>query len=290
VKKIKYQGAITKILAEKIAANNKKRFLKNRESIFNKLPETTPVDFDVISFSGTSSFEDQLLSIYSFMYYAGIPKSWIIYSDKSYTTNQKDFFRKHFAFVSVADWDVFTWVNDYTYLDAYLKFCHLAKKVNVILGHSYTNQTIYADSDVIFYSHISHYLNGTFTGKGLWYISDVLDNPKNSSVNRENIYPLNSGFLILNNEFNKQDVITYFENLQGDYHYFSEQSSFDFALKKQDANILDPREFIVDTADQFDFSTKYFPDKIAMRHYVSPVRHKMWQNGWKWHFEKDNRS
>jgi hypothetical protein len=50
--------------------------------------------------------------------------------------------------------------------------------------------------------------------------------------------------------------------------------------------MLDPRQFIVDSADQFDLSLKYYPENIAMRHYTSPVRHKMWQNGWKWHFVK----
>jgi hypothetical protein len=289
VKKLKYQGAITKILSEKIASYQKKSFLRNSENIFSELPQHGTVNFDIISFSGIDSFEDQLLSIYSFMYYAGIPKSWTIYSDKSYTIDHKNLFEKYFSFVSVIDWDVFTCINKHACLDEYLKFCHLAKKVNVILGHEYSGQTMYVDSDVIFYKHISYYLNSAVISKGLWYISDTLENAENHlSVSRENIYPLNSGFLILNNEFNKQDVITYFENLKGNFHYFSEQSSFEFAFRKQAANILEPADFIVDVSDQFDFSAKYSPDKIAMRHYVSPVRHKMWQSGWKWHFVKSN--
>ena len=49
--------------------------------------------------------------------------------------------------------------------------------------------------------------------------------------------------------------------------------------------MLDPRQFIIDSTDQFDFALKYYPESIAMRHYTSPVRHKMWQRGWQWHFK-----
>jgi hypothetical protein len=60
---------------------------------------------------------------------------------------------------------------------------------------------------------------------------------------------------------------------------------FEYAFRKQGAQILDPRQFIIDTEDQFDFSMKYHPGDMAMRHYTGPIRHKMWQKGWKWHFE-----
>lgn len=286
MKKIKYQGAITKILAEKIAVQHKKSFFKNSEKIFGELPQNKQVDLDIISFSGADSFEDQLLSIYSLVYYAGIPKSWTIYSDKTYTPEQTVFFKRCLPFLSVVDWDVFDDYKNHSALSDYLRFCHLAKKINILLGHKYNGQTMYVDSDVIFYKHILNYLNSTVLCKGLWYISDTLENVKNQLNEKpETIYPLNSGLLILNGEFEKRDVLEYFENLKGDFHYFSEQSSFEFAFRNQNANLLDPRDFIVDTSDQFDFSAKYFPGKIAMRHYVSPVRHKMWQNGWKWHFK-----
>ena len=44
---------------------------------------------------------------------------------------------------------------------------------------------------------------------------------------------------------------------------------------------LDPRRFILDSGDQFDFSYLLPFDKIAIRHYTGPVRHKMWQAGWR---------
>lgn len=286
-KKIKYQGGITKILCQKQAVRNKKLFLDNLSKIeISKSSKLARVNFEVISFSGAAGFEDQIISIYSFLFYAGTPIKWVIYSDGSYTADQKDILKELFAFVSVIEWDVYSHVADNAALSAYLKECHLAKKVNIILGHDYQHQTIYLDSDIIFYKNISTYLSHHLLSEGLWYAPDALgDIAQKFETNRESIYALNSGLLILNNHFNKKDVLDYFEGLQGNYHYFSEQSSFEFAFRKQRANILDPRQFVVDSSDQFDFSPKYYPDEIAMRHYTTPVRHKMWQKGWQWHFK-----
>lgn len=283
-KKIKYQGGITKVLCQKSAERHKKQFRQNIAKIAVPV-NPAEVDFEMISFSGATSFEDQVLSIISFLVYAGTPKKWTIYSDKSYTEEHKQVFKDKFAFVSVVDWDVYDYVRDNKLLGDYLKECHLAKKLNVIIGHPYQWQTIYVDSDIIFYKNISAYLNSGLLSTGLWYAPDPMwgDVEGYFKIKRESIYPLNSGFLILNKNFDPQDIFKYFESLHGKYHYFSEQSSFEYAFRKQQANLLDPRQFIIDSSDQFDFATKYYPDSIAIRHYTTPVRHKIWQRGWKWH-------
>ena len=286
--KIKYQGGITKLLCQKQAERSKKKF---RQLVVSgagpfQFNQSTGIDFDVISFSGATAFEDQLLSIYSFVLYAGIPRNWIIYSDKSYTEEQKELFKKKFPFISVTDWDVYDHVSSNKHLSEYLQVCHLAKKVNIIVGHPYTRQTIYLDSDIVFYKNISGYLSSSLLSGGFWFAPDSMWGDLNGyfNIKRESIYPLNSGMLILNNDFDAADVFQYFEDIKGKYEYFSEQSSFEYAFRKQGANMLDPRQFIIDSSDQFDFAMKYYPDEIAMRHYTSPVRHKMWQKGWNWHF------
>lgn len=287
-KKIKYQGGITKMICQKRAERNKKSFRKGLAAIdISSLANTKQVDFEIISFSGAASFEDQVLSIFSFLVYAGVPAKWIIYSDKSYTEEQKQVFKSKFPFVSIVDWDVFDIVKESKTLSDYLKECHLGKKLNVIMGHPYNGQTIYLDSDILCYSNISSYLSSGLLSKGLWYAPDPMwgDVAGYFEIKRESIYPLNSGFLILNDKFNTGDILEYFESLEGKYHYFSEQSSFEYAFRKQNANMLDPRQFVIDSSDQFDFSTKYYPDSMAMRHYTTPVRHKIWQNGWKWHLK-----
>ena len=285
--KLKFQGGFTRLFCRRKAEINKRAFGRHPslpDSLFLKSHE---LDFDIISFSGLSNFEDQILSIYSLLYYAGKPFKWTIYSDKSYTEVHKEIFKKKFDFVEVKDWDVYDLHNTIKPIGDYLKVCPLGKKLNIILGHDCKRQTIYMDSDIIFYKNSPYYLNNALLSKGLWYAPDALgDVGDYFSIKRESIYPLNSGLLIFNKSFNAEDIYEYLENLKGDYCYFSEQSSFEYAFRKQGANMLDPRQFVIDTSDQFDFSMTHHPGDVAMRHYTSPVRHKMWQKGWKWHFGK----
>lgn len=288
IKKLKYQGGATRLICRKQAELNKQAFGKNTSSPEDELIlKANILDFDIISFSGISNYEDQILSIYSLLYYAGKPFKWTIYSDKSYTKTHKDVFERKFDFVEVKEWDVYDHYTKIKPISDYLNVCPLGKKLNIILGHECTRQTMYLDSDIIFYKNSPFYLNNALLSKGLWYAPDALGEVgAYFSIERESIYPLNSGLLILNKSFNAEDIYEYLENLKGDYCYFSEQSSFEYAFRKQGANMLDPRQFVIDTSDQFDFSMNHHPGDIAMRHYTSPVRHKMWQKGWKWHFDK----
>ena len=290
MKKLKYQGGLTKLLCQQKANWYKKQFLKNIQNHQSAYSENSnEVDFEVMSLSGSTGFEDQLLSIYSFVFYAGKPIKWTVYSDKSYTEIQKKILLEKFPFVSIIDWDIFDYYRDSKLLNDCISVTAVAKKINIILGHRYNHQTLYVDSDIVFYKNIRSYLTANLLTKGLWYVPDTLGNVNEYfNKERESIYPLNSGLLILNSDFESDDIFIYLQSLKGSYGYFSEQSSFEFAFRKQGANLLDPRQFIIDTVDQFDFEVKYHPETIAMRHYTSPVRHKMWQNGWKWHFKPMN--
>ena len=286
--KLKFQGGLTRLLCRKKAEINKINFAKHPSFPNDQLIlKSHQLNFDIISFSGASNFEDQILSIYSLLYYAGRPFKWTIYSDKSYTESHKETFKKTFDFVEIKEWDVYDHYIKIKPISDYLNVCPLGKKLNIILGHECTQQTMYLDSDIIFYKNSPFYLNNALLSKGLWYAPEALGEVgAYFSIERESIYPLNSGLLILNKSFNAEDIYEYLENLKGDYCYFSEQSSFEYAFRKQGANMLDPRQFVIDTSDQFDFSMNHHPGDIAMRHYTSPVRHKMWQKGWKWHFDK----
>ena len=283
--KLKYQGGLTKLLCRSRAALNKKRF-RQQFSEASLIPQVSrQSDFEVMSLSGADAFEEQVLSIYSFLYYGGMPTRWTLYSDKTYTDEQKDFFTNEFKFLRVLDWDVYEFHKTDKYVGAYLDVCPMAKKLNILLGHSYTGPTLYLDSDIMIYKNIAYYFNSPLLKSGLWYAADTIgDINLYFRQDRESLYALNAGFLLFNKEFDRTNVFKYMEGLQGKYDWFSEQSSIEYAFRMQGAQMLDPRQFIIDSDDQFDFGIKFRPDEIAMRHYTSPVRHKMFQHNWKWHF------
>ncbi|WP_207435363.1 hypothetical protein [Sabulibacter ruber] len=289
-RKIKYQGGITKLLCQTKASWNKRKFIKGvlhkqKVSLHNR----KHVPFEIISFSGSHGFEDQILSIMSMVHYAGTPPKWTIYSDGTYTNEQKSVFKTLFSFVEVKNWNALHQLDNIKVYQELLRVNVLAKKLNVILCHPHQNQTLFIDSDIIFYKNIPYYLNSHLLQQGLWYVPDTIAEIGNHfNQARESFYPLNSGLLVINNTFDSRDIFLYLERLNNNFCYFSEQLAFEYAFTKQGANILDPRQFIIDSSDQFDFAMGYHPGKIAMRHYTGPVRHKIWQMGWKWHFNSDN--
>lgn len=286
--KLKYQGGATKRICMWLAFAERKKFSKLvwsgkvNISYSNKNP-----DYDIISFSGKRDFEEQVLSILSFLYYAGTPRKWTVYSDGSYSAKEKELLLEKFSFLEVKEWNHNKKLDNNKLLQCYLEVCHLSKKLHVVLGHDYGRQTLYLDSDVVFYTNASAYFNSGILQQNFWYIADAKSGVfKDPGINNgKEVFELNSGLLILNKEFNFREVLDYLENLHGKFGYFSEQSSFNYAFKKQEAEVLDPNQFIVDTEDQFDFSMGFDRSKMALRHYVNPVRHKMWQKGWKWHFQ-----
>jgi hypothetical protein len=244
-------------------------------------------DFDIISFSGKNELEEQALSIASYLFHVGLPQKWTIYSDGSHTQNDIDCLEKLFPFVKVKPWNQNPSLAENQLLNNYLKTCHLSKKLHAILGHRYERQTIYTDSDIVFYKNASAYFNSCILNDHFWFLPETnWGSLKNENLSEAaDMFVLNSGLLILNHTFDFNHVFTYLESLNNNFHYFSEQSAFNYSFKKQKACVLDPRKFIVDTEDQFDFGMSFEADEMAVRHFVNPVRHKMWQKGWKWHFK-----
>jgi hypothetical protein len=273
--KLKYKDGAKKKICMLLASAQRRKFSKLVWAGKLNVPlNDKNLDFDIISFSGKRDFEEQVLSIYSFVFHIGVPHHWVVYSDGSHSDLEKDMLVKMFPFVTFKLWNSNPSLNDHILLRNYLETCHLAKKLHAILGHEYGRQTIYVDSDIVFYRKALPYFNSNLIRDDFWYINDCTD-----------AFALNSGLLILNKNFNFKYVYEYLESLHFEFEYFSEQSAFNYAFKKQNAGVLEPDKFIVDLTDQFKVSMGFTTDEIALRHYVNPVRHKMWQKGWEWHFK-----
>ncbi len=291
MKKLKYQGGATRALCVRKAQWEQQQFLRNLRPATLRLPHAPHVGSELFSFSGTSGFADQLMSLYSFVYYVGVPDRWTVYSDGTYQETHRQCLTEAFPFVDVKDWTAHKLDTPSAALAALHQITPIARKLEVILGeltHRTVGQRlIYLDSDVVFYQHMRDYFRHAALQQGLWYVPDAIGHlstylPEGGPA----AHRLNSGFLVFGGAFDTSHLWQYLE--QTDHlHYFTEQLAFEHAFQAQAAQLLDPRQFIIDTGDQFDFSYKHLPQRIALRHYTSPVRHKMWQRGWKWHFQQE---
>lgn len=307
MKKIKYQGGITKLLMSRLGIKNKKRFgnLSSDELIaIVKSFDSEQVSMDVVSLSSNKDFYEQLLSILSYLRFVGIPISWTVFSDGSHTEKQISILETVFPFVKVAKIDF----NDSAIVRASLKEQFLpyfdellhytqnspyGKKLFYYINYKVQNPTLFIDSDILFYELSSESfkkiksenVNGWFLPDQLW---NCLDS-RYKSNNYQQMYQINSGFFLLNKELENVELgLEFLKSLQKHYEPFTEQTFFHILLRENKFSPFDPRIFILNSSDQFDFSYGYNKKATAIRHYTGPVRHKMWQRDWKWQLSLDS--
>ena len=275
-------GRIKRLISSHLAKKSTFLFQHKYKDLIEQIPKHLPIDFEVVSFSGSKQFNDQLYSILSFFYNVGIPLKWTVYSDGTYTENEKEIMTsvKNVVFKEVDttgfddNWNLMFDANPT------LKKIAILSKLNII------RTTIFVDSDVLFFSSFLHYIEGLKDHN--WYLEDESPNYFDTDLiqNIELIkHPLNFGMLILNATHNWQFVLEYLTNklTNGTLSYWSDQTALHLFANQPGSNFYPlPKEyFVVNGSDSFKLGHDFNYNSIAVRHFVSPIRHKMWQYSWK---------
>lgn len=263
---------------ELIAERNKISFLQWQDK---HLPLANKESgYTVISFSGGKGFADQLYSLYSYYYNVGKPKQWLIYNDGTYSEIQIQALLK-IDRVTVCDLDL----SASRLPQAALQKFPTMKKVEIVAKHISDDKAIITDSDILFYKRFSVHVNSN--SKMNYYLVDesnrYFDNDfllQHPSIEQ----PFNFGLLLLHSRFNMESVYSYIEERDraGVLDYWSDQTAYQkLVMNDADFQPLDRDLFKVGGSDSFHLSHCVNYDKIALRHFVGPVRHKMWQYSWK---------
>lgn len=305
MKKLPGQGGITKKVTLAISKLHRKKFARevgqNLPDLLKKINQKKPIAMEVASFSSCNDYQEQLLSIISFVRYIGIPIKWTLYSDGSHTHEQIEKLENCFDFLTVKkgiDWNTIKTLKglckeeleEYEdYLIDYAKKFPLGKKLFYYLNHQIENPTLFIDSDILFYKQ-AKVVELIITEKPQamgWFMPDTnwgcLDS-RYKALHTEQVYQVNSGFIFANVPFQHlKKSLEILKLYDFSYEYFSEQTIYHQLLKANSFMPLTPKTFILDAGDQFDFSYLFTPKQMAVRHYTGPVRHKMWQKNYKWH-------
>lgn len=272
-------GRCIRLYCETLAQKNRKLFLKEFHISLLNDERISNVDINVVSFSGNKAFQDQLLSIASFYLNVGRPSNWTIYNDGSYNDLQISKFLS-IKNISLKNANSLPSNFDQKILTQYPTL----KKVDVFFEHTVNSTTIFTDSDILFYQSFSKYIEQIkfdnwylVDEKSMYFDQDFLSNqPKQD-------YPLNLGFIVLNSKPNMNELISYLQHKINSQTlgYWSDQTGFHILAKSSDFKPLNPSLFVVKGSDSFKLRHHVNYNKIALRHFVGPVRHKMWQRNWK---------
>lgn len=280
-------GRINKKISSYAGNYNKARFQKFiytkefKTRVAEKLQSAMLVNLELVTFTNSKNFPDLLLCVLSFISTTGLPRRWTIYADDKFLPAQKDILNE-FKFLVCKDWFTNISASDRNKYNSKWQF----RKYLSFSTHPFTTTTIFLDSDVLFYKQFNKYKE--YIKEANWYLPDPADafSIDEEIIKREeyklNMFIINSGFIVLNKMPPWDIGMQYMDDClaNNSVTHFSEQSAINIVYNNDKfSNTLDPRLFHVSTTDHFKLAV-IKTDDLAIRHYVGPIRHKMWQGGW----------
>jgi hypothetical protein len=239
------------------------------------------VPIKVYALSCERDLPEQVASLRSFLRNVGIPQTFTIISDGSYTAKSCELLRKVHECVDIILLEKLQRPDLPQCVYDYAKTQAMGKKLAALMSIPVDSPTIYTDSDILFFKGASNLVDlATSTDKSIYYLPDC-----KNSFDRRLIYdpvemdnPVNAGFILFKHYPNWDWAIARLQDLQEPPNYFSEQTIVNLTVKNEQGKPLDPKRYVLNVEDQFVYSDNTTGKAIAIRHYVSDVRHKFWLN------------
>lgn len=263
------QGNIVRHLYSKSIATLAKRPLR----------QSRRVPVSVYSFSCHKDLPEQVASIRSFIKYVGVPDKFAVVSDGSYNERDAHILCSIHSCVAVANYESIVMKE---LPDAVASFAHISpygKKLALAMSLPILNATIMVDADVLFFrgaETLAELINGD--SAEAWYLLDAqasLDHRMMVTEEKQG-NPVNCGFMLLKKPLDWTLSMQRLSQLKGTPIPFTEQTVIHFAMHESGAKLLCAEKFVLRLDDQVYYTDWYAGKAIALRHYVGPVRHKMW--------------
>jgi hypothetical protein len=234
--------------------------------------------FEVFAYSNDEMLPEQVASIRSFLRHVGRPKSFTVVSDGSHSDRSIRLLKSVDRSVSVtAAQPAIPGLPPK--LESYLNSHPTGKQLALIMSLPRNGPAFYVDADVRFFPAASD-LFGRGEAKDLpaYYLSDCqfAGDPRLVRDASEENEPVNTGFLFLFKKLDWSLSIRRFLELEGEPTFFSNQTMTHLTMHENGARPFDPAKYVLQLDDQCAFADRYAGPRLALRHYVNPVRHKFW--------------
>jgi len=245
-------------------------------------------EVDVLSLCHAQQIPEQKLSILSFLRYVGTPRSWIVVSDGSITQSQSAGLQALHPCIKMGCWVDFLCDENRECVREFGKYTSFAKKLALESNLPFRWATVYIDSDIVFFegAYQLRTLLNDLRGRS-FYQQDLPGSyvPAIVTAEETRLPPLNAGFVILGKRLDWSEPIArlqhVLENLTRQQKAIDleklEQGTVHIAHVINGSTPLDNR-YVLQVSDRFQEEDAFVGPTSVMRHYVRPVRHKMWKH------------
>ncbi|MBE9049031.1 hypothetical protein IQ243_01115 [Nostocales cyanobacterium LEGE 11386] len=261
---------------------HRSRYKSNLAKTVNLLINTTQkVPINVYAFSCERDLPEQVASIRSFLRNIGIPNTFTVISDGSYTDFSCELLYRIHPCVEVIPFHKFLRTDLPQCVSDYAQVHPLGKKLSALMSIPVNGATIYTDSDILFFpGGIDLVSLANLDSKYCHYLPDC-----SNSLDERILYevaekanPVNAGFILFKHELDWSFAIKRLANLVGIPSYFTEQTIVHLTIHYNHGVPLCSQKYVLNVTDQFIYPDKFARKEIALRHYVSDIRHKFWVN------------
>jgi hypothetical protein len=243
------------------------------------VPVPRDLSLDVFAYSGENTLPEQVASIRSFLAYAGRPKQFTVVSDGSYTAESIALLERIDCCVRVQTVAPPLPSGLPTKVESFLTEHFTGKQLTLIMSLPADRPAIYTDSDVLFFPAAKQLADLSWTESVCaFYLPDCTLACDERLIRgaREESNPANMGFLLLLKKLDWSFGLERLRALDGLPNFFTTQTVTHLCLHANAARGFDPHKFVLQLDDQTIYRDRHASSSIAMRHYVNPVRHKLW--------------
>jgi hypothetical protein len=243
------------------------------------IPKTQEISANVFTMSCERDLPEQIASIRSFIRHVGVPDRFTVISDGSYTEKSCRLLCQIHPCVKVLPVEKLIGdslpkcVYDYAAQQA------MGKKLAVLLSLPIQKTTIYTDSDILFFPGAVDLVNiVTSSDDSPRYLPDCATKMDERVIyeETEKINPVNGGFIIFKKQLDWNVALERLSKVQELNHYFTEQTLVHLTIHHNHGLPLCSKKYVLNVEDQFIYPDKFAKKRIALRHYVSDIRHKFW--------------
>ncbi|MFN6461657.1 MAG: hypothetical protein RMZ41_007385 [Nostoc sp. DedVER02] len=245
------------------------------------IKQTRQVPISVYAFSCERDLPEQVASIRSFIRHVGIPDTFAVISDGSYTESSCNLLHRIHPCVQVILLQNFLRTDLPQCVLDYAQLHPLGKKLSALMSIPVNGTTIYTDSDILFFPGGIDLIDlSKSEEKYSLYLPDCSLSLDKRIIydDCENLNPVNGGFILFRHEFDWSFAIERLANLQEAPIYFTEQTIVHLTMHHNHGQPLCTKKYVLNVEDQFIYPDKSASKNIALRHYVSDIRHKFWFN------------
>lgn len=243
------------------------------------IPKRREIPITLVSYCGERTLPEQVASIRSFLKHVGRPNRFIIVSDGTLSAQARVILTSLDSSISVSNSAQWLPKNLPAEIYPYLTTHPTGKQLALIMSLPIGEPTFYIDSDVLFF-HAAHEITHLLENPGTpaFYLSDcqLSADLRLFRDESEKAKPVNTGALLLFEKLDWTPAIRRFLELQGLPGFFTNQTMTHLTMHANGACPFDERKYVLQLDDQFVYPDRYAGPDLVLRHYVNPVRHKLW--------------